>query len=118
MESTVITIADGNIEVNASDDGMNIGGGVDGSNPDMQSSSSSSSNLLLSIKRGKVYVNAEGDGLDSNGSISMTGGTVMVSGPDGAGGNRADMFSNLDADTKAKAEDIMEKERAGTITRE
>lgn len=24
----------------------------------------------------------------------------------------------LDADTKAKAEDIMEKERAGTITRE
>jgi hypothetical protein len=34
------------------------------------------------------------------------------------GGNRGDMFSNLDDDTKAKAEDIMEKERAGTITRE
>ncbi|MFB5193369.1 hypothetical protein ACE198_00410 [Neobacillus sp. KR4-4] len=28
------------------------------------------------------------------------------------------MFSNLDEDTKAKAEVIMEKERAGTITRE
>jgi len=34
------------------------------------------------------------------------------------GGNRADMFSNLDEDTRAQAEDIMEKERAGTITRE
>ncbi|MEH7747940.1 hypothetical protein V7659_23405 [Neobacillus drentensis] len=39
-------------------------------------------------------------------------------GPDGGRGNRADMFSNLDENTKARAEDIMEKERAGTITRE
>ena len=36
---------------------------------------------MLSIVGGYVYVNALGDGLDSNGSISMTGGTVLVSGP-------------------------------------
>ncbi|MCS0789061.1 hypothetical protein NX021_12970 [Cytobacillus firmus] len=34
------------------------------------------------------------------------------------GGNRENMFSNLDEETRAKAQEIMEKERAGTITRE
>ncbi|TKC16780.1 carbohydrate-binding domain-containing protein [Robertmurraya kyonggiensis] len=88
IESMVITIADGDIKVNASDDGINIGGGNDGSNPDMQSSSSE--NNLLSIKGGNVYVNAQGDGLDSNGSISMTGGTVIVDGPSNAGNGALD----------------------------
>lgn len=36
----------------------------------------------------------------------------------GNGGNRGDMFSNLDEETRTKAQEIMEKERAGTITRE
>ncbi|WP_260871796.1 carbohydrate-binding domain-containing protein [Bacillus sp. X1(2014)] len=94
MESKIITIADGNVEVNASDDGINIGGGNDSSNPDMQSSSSE--NLLLSIKGGNVFVNAEGDGLDSNGSISMTNGTVMVSGPTNAGNGALDYNGTFD----------------------
>jgi len=34
------------------------------------------------------------------------------------GGNRGDMFSNLDEETRTKAQEIMEKQRAGTITRE
>jgi hypothetical protein len=88
IESAVITIAAGDIEVNASDDGINIGGGNDGSNPDMQSTSTE--NNLLSIKGGNVYVNAQGDGLDSNGSISMTDGTVIVSGPTNAGNGALD----------------------------
>lgn len=78
VESKVITIADGNIHLKASDDGINIGGGNDGSGMDMQSDSEDN---LLSINGGYVYVNSEGDGLDSNGSISMTAGTVIVSGP-------------------------------------
>ena len=36
---------------------------------------------LLTINGGTLVVNAYGDGLDSNGSIAMTGGTVLVSGP-------------------------------------
>jgi hypothetical protein len=53
--------------------------------------------------------------------------TAQSSGPGGGGGggqapmdggNRGDMFSNLDEETKAKAQEIMEKQRAGTITRE
>jgi hypothetical protein len=35
----------------------------------------------LYIDGGYVYVNAIGDGVDSNGSIEMTGGVVLVSGP-------------------------------------
>lgn len=58
--------------------------------------STSSENLLLSIKGGNVYVNAEGDGLDSNGSISMTGGTVMVSGPTNAGNGALDYNGTFD----------------------
>jgi hypothetical protein len=94
IESLVITIAAGNIEVNASDDGINVGGGVDGSNPDMQSTTSE--NNLLTISGGNVYVNAQGDGLDSNGSISMSDGTVIVSGPTNNGNGSLDYDQTLD----------------------
>jgi hypothetical protein len=80
IESQNISIADGKIHVNATDDGLNVGGGVDGSGRDMVQTESSETNLL-SINGGYIYVNAAGDGLDSNGSISMTDGTVLVSGP-------------------------------------
>ena len=94
IESKVITIADGDIQVNASDDGINIGGGMDASNTDMQSTSSE--NSLLTINGGNVYVNAQGDGLDSNGSISMTGGTVIVSGPTNDGNGPLDYDQTFD----------------------
>ena len=35
----------------------------------------------LFITGGSVYINSGGDGIDSNGNIYMTGGTVMVDGP-------------------------------------
>jgi len=43
----------------------------------------------LTISGGTVRVAAVGDGLDSNGSISITGGTTVVSGPSSAGGQGA-----------------------------
>lgn len=43
---------------------------------------------LLTISGGTLLVNAEGDGLDSNGTIMITGGTTVVSGPT-ANGNGA-----------------------------
>ncbi|RBW70133.1 carbohydrate-binding domain-containing protein [Bacillus taeanensis] len=77
IESQQITIAAGTINVTASDDGINVGGGNDGSGMDMMSSGSGT----LTINGGNVTVNASGDGLDSNGSIYMTDGTVIVNGP-------------------------------------
>ncbi|MDN4494345.1 carbohydrate-binding domain-containing protein [Ureibacillus aquaedulcis] len=80
VESKSITIADGEIHVNASDDGINIGGGNDASGRDFAATENTEENVL-SINGGYVYVNSMGDGLDSNGSIAMTDGTVIVSGP-------------------------------------
>lgn len=41
----------------------------------------STSPYYLHINGGYIVVNAEGDGLDANGSIEMTGGVVLVNGP-------------------------------------
>jgi hypothetical protein len=50
-----------------------------------------STELLLAIHGGKVVVDAAGDGLDSNGNISMTGGTVLVNGPTDDGNGPLDI---------------------------
>jgi len=88
IEGGVIAIADGNIDVTASDDGLNVGGGVDGSGMDMESSTSS--DMMLQISGGYVSINAQGDGLDSNGNFVMTGGTAVVSGPTNDGNGSLD----------------------------
>lgn len=49
-----------------------------------------SSNNELRINGGFLTVNADGDGLDSNGSITMTGGTVIVNGPTASGNGALD----------------------------
>ncbi len=81
LESTVITIDGGTIHITASDDGIN---GSDGSSSDAngpQGQFSASEDVKVVINGGEITVNASGDGLDSNGSITMTGGTVIVNGP-------------------------------------
>lgn len=72
-----INIYDGEIYIVSSDDGINISAGGDSSG-NMRSTSSSS--YTLNIDGGSIFVNASGDGLDSNDDISMSGGTVIVSG--------------------------------------
>jgi formylmethanofuran dehydrogenase subunit C len=66
------------------DDGINVAGGNDGSSvqgrPGRNNFSESGDNKL-DISGGYVSVNALGDGLDANGSMYMSGGTVVVSGP-------------------------------------
>ncbi|QVY62391.1 carbohydrate-binding domain-containing protein [Cytobacillus gottheilii] len=78
IEANDITINDGDIQLVASDDGVNAAGGNDGSAMDFQASSGEHK---LQINGGALYVDASGDGLDANGSIEMTGGTVFVNGP-------------------------------------
>lgn len=84
IESAVVTIADGDIRVISSDDGINIAGGMDGSSlggrPGQNQFASTGNNKLV-ITGGSVTVDASGDGLDANGSIEMSGGTVVVNGP-------------------------------------
>ncbi|WP_153732772.1 carbohydrate-binding domain-containing protein [Sporosarcina obsidiansis] len=86
IESGSIAILDGEIHVKANDDGINISGGSD----NVDTSTEQTDDRLLSINGGYIYVDAAGDGLDSNGSISMTGGTVIVNGPTNNGNGALD----------------------------
>jgi hypothetical protein len=84
IESSAITINDGNIHLVASDDRINAVGGVDGSSingrPRQNNFNSSGGNYLY-INGGYIVIDATGDGLDINGSINMTAGVVIVNGP-------------------------------------
>lgn len=93
IESAEITITDGEINVTSTDDGINIAGGADGSSTNGrpgQNNIVSSGNNILNINGGYITVNAAGDGLDANGSIKMTKGTVVVYGPTDNGNGALD----------------------------
>lgn len=65
LEGTNITVNGGKLNATSTDDGINV----------------NSNKGVLTITGGEVAINANGDGLDSNGSVTMTGGTVYVDGP-------------------------------------
>ena len=73
IEGANIEILGGSIEVNASDDGVNAANG----------DFARGYNFTLYIGGGSLLIKAQGDGLDSNGSLTITGGTVIVFGPTG-----------------------------------
>nr|MDD6335480.1 carbohydrate-binding domain-containing protein [bacterium] len=79
LEAMQLSISGGNLRLNASDDGLNAadGSGTAGFGRPGQGNS----NCKLTISGGTLAVDAGGDGLDSNGSIEMSGGTVLVNGP-------------------------------------
>lgn len=65
LEGASLYINGGELEIKAVDDGLNV--------PDQAGE--------LVISGGRMILSAEGDGMDSNGTFSMTGGTVLVYGP-------------------------------------
>lgn len=91
LEARVIEIRGGTLSILASDDGLNAAGGSDSSNsfgPFGGDPFRGDSSASLTISGGVLVVNAEGDGLDSNGLLSVSGGEIYVSGPT-RGGNGA-----------------------------
>lgn len=71
-----ITINGGNFDIVASDDGINISAG--GSSHGARKSASASSNYALIITAGYINIDCEGDGLDSNDLLDISGGTQLV----------------------------------------
>ncbi|MBR4914591.1 MAG: carbohydrate-binding domain-containing protein [Clostridiales bacterium] len=80
LEGETVIINDGMISMVSSDDGINASS--DSSADPMQDDGVSN----IMIKGGDIYIRSEGDGVDSNGTLLMTGGTLVVMGPT-IGGN-------------------------------
>ena len=56
----------------------------------------SAGNAEININGGYLYVDADGDGIDANGSIKMSGGTVIVNGPTNDGNGSIDYDSSCE----------------------
>ena len=83
LEGQNVTINGGVISIVSSDDGINAVS-ASSSGEAMQADGIST----LKITGGDIYVRTQGDGVDSNGSFEMTGGTLTVMGPtSGANGS-------------------------------
>ncbi len=93
LEGLNIEIYGGDIKLVASDDGLNAAGGNDESGfggsrgQDMFAVNEDS---FINISGGTLYVNAEGDGIDSNGSLDVSGGYTIVAGPTNGGNGPLD----------------------------
>ena len=73
LEGTTVTVYSGDIDVAASDDGVNAANSTLGERSDK---------YAINIAGGDLYIDAGSDGLDSNNDINMTGGKVEVYGAD------------------------------------
>ena len=144
LEANQITLADGELDITATDDGINANGGSDGfsggfgggfgggrggmggsfggrrndtnnhsgdmtppdgnapsGNPptmpgqDAADSTTTDDTIdkqpVLLITGGKITVNADGDGLDSNGNLRVEGGDITINGPSNGGNGALDI---------------------------
>ena len=73
LEGTTVSVYSGDIDVVASDDGVNAANSELGEHSDK---------FAINIAGGDLYIDAGSDGLDSNNDISITGGRVEVYGAD------------------------------------
>lgn len=73
LEGTTVTVYSGDIDVVASDDGVNAASSTLGERSDK---------YAINIAGGDLYIDAGSDGLDSNNDINITGGKVEVYGAD------------------------------------
>lgn len=95
LEAADITVVGGKTYITASDDGVNATDGtsetVVGGRP-----GEASGTAQITISGGYIWIDDNGDGIDSNGSVSMTGGTVIVNGPTNGGNGALDYDGTFD----------------------
>ena len=96
IEGREVYISGGDINVASLDDGINAAGGRDQSGSGGyrgfggNGAFTGDFDSLISISGGSIHVNAEGDGLDSNGTITVTDGDVFIEGPTNSGNSALD----------------------------
>lgn len=92
LEAHEIYLSGGDLQLVCTDDGINAAGGNDdsgsggrdqmqGGGPGRPGNMGGNSTGVVAISGGKLYLNASGDGIDANGSLSITGGYTVVCGP-------------------------------------
>jgi len=103
LEATQVVITGGDIDLVAEDDGLNVAGGNDGSvangpgdrgpggGPGGGMGEMAIEGYYVEISGGTLVIDAGGDGFDSNGSASITGGTIVVRGPTSNGNGAIDV---------------------------
>ncbi len=90
IEAAIIRCIGASVDLTASDDGFNASDGTA-----QGAMGTYAEGCLLQISDGMVYVNAGGDGLDSNGTFYITGGTTLVDGPENSGNGALDTNSTI-----------------------
>lgn len=100
IEGKTITIDGGDIVINSDDDGLNATSSKSSSsdsssnNTDNNNTFDYDENAQIYINGGNITINANGDGIDSNGDLTVSGGTVLVYGPENDGNGALDFGGN------------------------
>ena len=94
LEGLTVTINDGDIDITSSDDGINAAGGNEemgfGRMGNDSTENTSADEMWMEINGGYIHVLAGGDGIDSNGDITVNGGEVYIDGPSDNGNSAID----------------------------
>ncbi len=97
LESGDITINGGVIDVTSRDDGLNAAGGNDTTSESFNKGQSATNEIYqIIINDGTLTVDADGDGIDANGSIFFMGGTVTVNGSEDSSNGALDYGDGSD----------------------
>ena len=93
IEGQQISISAGAWRLTCRDDGLNAAGGSDGSSlggRPGQNAFEADMDCFIRITGGELTVDASGDGIDSNGALTIVGGTIYVDGPTSNGNGALD----------------------------
>ncbi|MBQ8696814.1 MAG: carbohydrate-binding domain-containing protein [Clostridia bacterium] len=96
LEALHIKVSGGDIDLTATDDGLNAAGGTDASGTGGRDNGNfggrgpggmgglggmSAGNGSIVVSGGKLHINSSGDGIDANGTLEISGGYTVVVGP-------------------------------------
>ena len=103
MEGLTVTINDGTIDITASDDGINTARGTDQSgfgtfgdhfkgmdSADDETEETTDNEMWMELNGGYIHILAGGDGVDSNGDLTINGGEIYIDGPSDNGNSAID----------------------------
>jgi hypothetical protein len=98
LEGSLIIVDGGDVELHSADDGVNAASSDDTAAADGQPGGgmAADDSVRLVVNGGTLEVWASGDGLDSNGSATVTGGDITVYGPTTDGNGALDVNGSFE----------------------